>query len=93
MLRKGLDPVLADFGLAANAAAHDYIFYRCGTPGYVSPEVTTLEKGKKISPVCDILSMGVIFHILLLAKPLFGGRKFEEVYNNNKHMKFNLHAQ
>ena len=77
MLKNGMEPVLADFGLATHADSNDYIFYRCGTPGYVSPEVTTLEKGKKISPVCDVFSMGVIFHILLTAKPLFSGKKFE----------------
>lgn len=78
MLRNNnLEPVLVDFGLATQSDAEDYIFYRCGTPGYVAPEVTTLEKGKKISPLCDIFSAGVIFHILLVARPLFGGKKFE----------------
>ena len=36
-----------------------------------------LEKGQKISNAFDIFSAGVIFHILLMAKPLFGGKKFE----------------
>jgi calcium-dependent protein kinase len=36
--------------------------------------------------------MGIIFHILLLAKPLYGGRKFEEVYENNKNHRFDLNA-
>lgn len=35
----GLKPVIADFGLAAHVEAEDYIYYRCGTPGYVAPEV------------------------------------------------------
>lgn len=90
MLKNGLEPVLADFGLATDCNANDYIFYRCGTPGYVAPEVTRLEKGMKISYMCDIFSVGVIFHILLLARPLFEGKKFEEVYDNNKNMRFNL---
>lgn len=37
MLRSNLEPVLVDFGLSTKADAPDYIFYRCGTPGYVSP--------------------------------------------------------
>lgn len=37
MLRSNLEPVLVDFGLSTKADALDYIFYRCGTPGYVSP--------------------------------------------------------
>ena len=76
MLKSNLEPVLVDFGLSTKAQSDDYIFYRCGTPGYVSPEVTMLEKGAKISPICDIFSAGVIFHILLMAKPLFTGKKF-----------------
>ena len=83
---------MADFGLAAFCNAEDYIFYRCGTPGYVAPEVVKLEKGQKISYSCDIFSAGVIFHILLMARPLFGGKKFEEVYDNNKNMRFNLNS-
>lgn len=86
----GLFPIIADFGLAANADAEDYLFYRCGTPGYVAPEITRLLKGDKAEPVCDVFSTGVIFHILLTRKPLFEGRKFEEVYENNRKMKFNL---
>jgi len=39
MLRSSddLEPVIIDFGLAVNVDANDYIFYRCGTPGYVAP--------------------------------------------------------
>lgn len=76
MLKENMEPVLVDFGLSTHADSEDYIFYRCGTPGYVAPEVTTLEKGKKISPICDMFSLGVIFHILLVARPLFEGKKF-----------------
>jgi len=90
MLKNGVEPVLVDFGLSSYCHADDYIYYRCGTPGYVAPEVARLEKGQKISYACDIFSAGVIFHILLMAKPLFGGKKFEEVYENNKNMRFNL---
>jgi serine/threonine protein kinase len=79
MLRNdnSLEPVIIDFGLAANVDANDYLFYRCGTPGYVAPEITTLEKGQKVEPSCDVFSTGVIFHILLTKRALFEGRKFE----------------
>lgn len=33
----GLDPIIVDFGLAAYVNSEDYLFYRCGTPGYVAP--------------------------------------------------------
>ncbi len=32
-----MDPVIVDFGLATNADISKYLFYRCGTPGYVAP--------------------------------------------------------
>jgi len=67
----GMDPVIVDFGLAADVDANDYLFYRCGTAGYVAPEITTLDKGQKIEPICDVFSVGVIFHILLTKRPLF----------------------
>jgi serine/threonine protein kinase len=94
MLRSegGLDPVTVDFGLSAFVEAEDYLFYRCGTPGYVAPEITTLVKGQRADPVCDVFSAGVIFHILLTKRPLFEGRKFEEVYENNRKMRFNLNS-
>ena len=31
------DCVIADFGLAEYADAAEYLFVRCGTPGYVAP--------------------------------------------------------
>ena len=37
MLKENLEPVLVDFGLSTEADSDDYIFYRCGTPGYVAP--------------------------------------------------------
>jgi serine/threonine protein kinase len=43
--KTGLEPVIVDFGLAVDVDAEDYIFYRCGTPGYVAPEIITYENG------------------------------------------------
>lgn len=31
------DCVIADFGLASKADEEEYLFVRCGTPGYVAP--------------------------------------------------------
>lgn len=59
------DVCLADFGLSTLVEEKQYLFFRCGTPGYVAPEVINLkdEKGK-YSQVCDVFSVGVILHIL-----------------------------
>ena len=39
MLRSAtsMAPVIADFGLATNVDISQYLFFRCGTPGYVAP--------------------------------------------------------
>jgi calcium-dependent protein kinase len=34
---ESMSPVIVDFGLSAYIDSDDYIFYRCGTPGYVAP--------------------------------------------------------
>ena len=59
------DVCLADFGLSTLVEEKQFLFFRCGTPGYVAPEVINLkdEKGK-YSQVCDVFSVGVILHIL-----------------------------
>lgn len=73
MLRSSnsMSPVIVDFGLATPADLDKYLFYRCGTPGYVAPEIIELSDNKHIEPECDIFSAGVIFHILLTRRTLF----------------------
>jgi calcium-dependent protein kinase len=45
MLRgSALEPVIVDFGLASNVDLNEYLFFRCGTPGYVAPEIIKLAK-------------------------------------------------
>jgi serine/threonine protein kinase len=46
----------------------------------------------KVTPECDIFSAGVILHFLLLKRPLFEGKNCDEMYNNNRKMKFDLDA-
>lgn len=75
MLRNNetMQPVIVDFGLSIDVDADDYIHYRCGTPGYVAPEIISLKKGMKIEPQCDIFSAGAILHTLLTKHALFEG--------------------
>ena len=32
-----MQPVIVDFGLATSVDINEYLFFRCGTPGYVAP--------------------------------------------------------
>lgn len=60
-LENNYDVKIADFGLATVVAQSEYLFRRCGTPGYVAPEILADEKyDQKV----DIFSAGVILYIL-----------------------------
>jgi len=53
---------IADFGLATFVNPnHEYLFKRCGTPGYVAPEVLA---DQKYDQKVDVFSCGVILYIL-----------------------------
>lgn len=79
------DCVIADFGLAEFSDAEEYLFVRCGTPGYVAPEVINIKDMKtKYDPICDIFSLGLIFHLLLLGVSAFPGRTYNEVLSQNR---------
>lgn len=68
------DLKVIDFGLATFTDVEKlnnfnkifrYIFTKCGTPGYVAPEILSVKsKNQKYTPLCDIFSIGVIFHKL-----------------------------
>jgi calcium-dependent protein kinase len=91
MLRgDSMEPVIVDFGLATYADVQEYLFFRCGTPGYVAPEIIKLTQSEHVDPVCDVFSLGAVFHILLSRKTLFAGTKFDEVYSNNKEFRMDL---
>jgi len=60
-------PIIIDLGLAEYVTSQKFLYLRCGTPGYVAPEVLSIKSNDPVqtySCVCDIFSLGVIFHIL-----------------------------
>jgi len=57
---------IVDFGLATRIDEKEYLFVRCGTPGFVAPEVVNIKDlNVHYDAVCDVFSAGLIFHILL----------------------------
>ena len=72
---------IVDFGLATESDIPEYLFKRCGTPGFVAPEVINAPSNKNIhySPKCDVFSAGVIFYILLTGNSPFDGKSFKEI--------------
>jgi serine/threonine protein kinase len=60
-----LDVVIADLGLASRTDIAEYLFVRCGTPGFVAPEVVNIKNlNTTYDAVCDLFSLGIIFHYL-----------------------------
>lgn len=97
------DVVLADFGLSEKYAEDEQqlLFKRCGTPGYVAPEI--LNNGK-YDTKADVFSLGIIFYImyfyfiLMLIVRLTGyapffGDSYDEILEKNKKCKicFDFH--
>ncbi len=69
----------------------DHPFVQCGTAGFIAPEVFALSGNERLKDAaCDIFSMGVVFHILLTAQPLFKADNQKELFQRNKSMDFNL---
>jgi len=59
------DICIVDFGLATYETNVPYLFSRCGTPGFVAPEIANIkDPNAKYSCLCDIFSAGIIFHLL-----------------------------
>ena len=60
------DLVVIDFGLAMEEDSVA-IIKRCGTPGYIAPEILNHKKGQNFyTKKCDIYSLGIIFYLLLV---------------------------
>jgi len=72
---------LVDFGLATNYEIKEYLFKRCGTPGFVAPEVINAPSNENIhyNAKCDVFSAGIIFYLLLSGKSPFDGKSFQEI--------------
>ena len=64
VLEKGGRIKLIDIGLATPINLPKYIFSKCGTPGYVAPEVFEYIEGvpsTHYNDRCDVFSVGCIF--------------------------------
>ena len=55
------DIILADFGLSEHLDKKNKLFIRCGTPGYVAPEILADEP---YDTQIDVFSAGIIMYIL-----------------------------
>jgi serine/threonine protein kinase len=74
---------IADLGLACRASDRDDLNFKCGTPGYVAPE---LLKGFAFCPKSDIFSLGSMFYNMVTGKMLFSGSDTHQILFKNKYL-------
>jgi serine/threonine protein kinase len=60
--------VLIDLGLCCFKGDANSVYRKCGTPGFIAPEVYEAEGIEDYDEKCDIFSLGVIFYTLLTGK-------------------------
>ena len=80
---------IIDFGLATYVRSPQQIYNRCGTPGYIAPEIFGFDPqdpSSSYNSQCDVFSLGCIFHFML-----FGQRFFNEA-NQNRILQLNKEA-
>ncbi|CAK94348.1 unnamed protein product (macronuclear) [Paramecium tetraurelia] len=92
--QNALDTVcLADFGLATYVHEKVYLYTRCGTPGYVAPEVINItDLSTKYDKVCDIYSLGLVFHLILTGRFAFPSRSYTTLVHQNQEAKINWNS-
>ena len=57
----------------------------------MAPEVINIKDMKaKYSTICDVFSLGLIFHLLVFGKSVFKGKTYSEVLQENRSCKFDL---
>jgi serine/threonine protein kinase len=79
------EPIIIDFGLATVADDPNYLFVRCGTPGYVAPEIINIkDMSTKSQPISDVFSVGCIFYYIIFSKHLFMGKNAQEIIAMNR---------
>jgi serine/threonine protein kinase len=76
----GLRVRLSDFGLAANTWDSEEMTRRCGSPGYIAPEVL---KKYNYNEKIDVFSLGVVLYQLLTGVGMFRARSMRTVLSMN----------
>ncbi|RLN48199.1 hypothetical protein BBJ29_000307 [Phytophthora kernoviae] len=75
---------VADFGMAAFIREDGTLKGRCGTPGFVAPEILCAGKGEAYPNGVDMFSAGVVTYTMLCGYEPFFGVNDEELIQMNK---------
>lgn len=81
----GINVKLGDFGMATFVGKDNLVRGRCGTPGYVAPEILEAKKNSGYENTVDMFSAGVLLYILLCGyEPFSYAESEKELINENK---------
>ena len=75
---------VADFGLSVFTPNDEAQFKKCGTPGFVAPEVL---RKQGYSYKADVFSLGAMLYSLITGNKLFDGRTAEIILEKNRRCK------
>ena len=77
---------MIDFGLSDHTTTRDHNFKRCGTPGFVAPEVLNSKPDADINYDCkaDIYSVGIIMYYMMSGRLPFNHFDYKEVIKMNR---------
>lgn len=78
---------IVDLGFATLEKDYDKLFKRCGTPGYVAPEILN---DKPYDCKTDVYSCGIIFYMILCGKIPFNGNSYKEIVYKNMKAEINM---
>ena len=79
--------VISDFGLATHNDVEEYLFPRCGTPGFVAPEIYHHSAPKEhYSLKSDMYGVGVTLFFMIQGKLPYAGN--EHITEENKNFRF-----
>ena len=81
--------VLADFGLATFNSVEKYLFPKCGTPGFVAPEIAAIQNPSDHYDLkCDLFSVGVTLYFMLTGQLPYLGKN--DLLSENKNCKWDF---
>jgi serine/threonine protein kinase len=80
----GVSVKVADFGMSGFAGVDGHLRGRCGTPGYVAPEMWTASVHGGYGNKVDVFSAGVTLYVLLCGYEPFYGESDTELIAANK---------
>mmetsp|Transcript_38952 Transcript_38952/g.43069 ORF Transcript_38952/g.43069 Transcript_38952/m.43069 type:complete len:785 (-) Transcript_38952:464-2818(-) len=82
--KDGFSVKVADFGMSTFVGVDGLLRGRCGTPGYVAPEIFTAGVGGGYGNKVDVFSAGVTLYIMLCGYEPFYGETDKELIDANR---------